>query len=74
MHASDTHLLSFTARGRQRTHRSPVTVEDITAIDCADIRTFVLAPAVIHLRGGRGRDALRRAYVATFGRGDHVTP
>ncbi|MFE4800043.1 hypothetical protein ACFRFL_34715 [Streptomyces sp. NPDC056708] len=35
---------------------------------------FVLALAVIRLRGGRGGDALRRAYVATFGWGDYVTP
>ncbi|MEU6014202.1 hypothetical protein ABZ826_09095 [Streptomyces sp. NPDC047515] len=35
---------------------------------------FVLASAVIRLRGGRGRHALRRAYVATFGWGDYVTP
>ncbi|MEV7869854.1 hypothetical protein AB0P17_28050, partial [Streptomyces sp. NPDC088124] len=30
---------------------------------------FVLALAVIHYRGGRGRDAFRRAYMATFGWG-----
>ncbi|MFG2485868.1 hypothetical protein ACGFSI_24315 [Streptomyces virginiae] len=28
---------------------------------------FVLAPAVIRLGGGRGGDAVRRAYIATFG-------
>lgn len=28
---------------------------------------FVLALAVVHLRGGRGGHAFRRAYIATFG-------
>ncbi|TFI28033.1 MULTISPECIES: hypothetical protein [Streptomyces] len=35
---------------------------------------FTLALAVIRIRGGRGREAIRRAYVATFGWGDYVTP
>jgi hypothetical protein len=35
---------------------------------------FILALTVIHIRGGRGRKAVRRAYVATFGWGDYVTP
>ncbi|MFF9218868.1 hypothetical protein [Streptomyces viridosporus] len=35
---------------------------------------FLLALAVIHVRGGRGGQALRRAYVATFGWGDYVNP
>jgi hypothetical protein len=35
---------------------------------------FLLALAVIHVRGGRGGQALRRAYVATFGWGDYVSP
>ncbi|MET7728373.1 hypothetical protein [Streptomyces mirabilis] len=35
---------------------------------------FVLALTVIHIKGGRGRQAIRRAYVATFGWGDYVTP
>ncbi|WP_406379706.1 hypothetical protein [Streptomyces sp. NBC_01618] len=35
---------------------------------------FALALAVIRLRGGRGGDALQRAYVATFGWGDYVSP
>lgn len=35
---------------------------------------FVLALVVVHLRGGRGRVAVRRAYVATFGWADHLTP
>ncbi|MEU8628001.1 hypothetical protein [Streptomyces sp. NPDC048669] len=38
------------------------------------IAGFALAWAVIRLRGGRGGDALRRAYVATFGWGDYVSP
>ncbi|MEU4346207.1 hypothetical protein [Streptomyces sp. NPDC023838] len=35
---------------------------------------FILALTVIRVRGGRGGEAVRRAYVATFGWGDHVTP
>ncbi|MFJ3520635.1 hypothetical protein [Streptomyces sp. NPDC090131] len=35
---------------------------------------FILALSVIRIRGGRGGEALRRAYVATFGWGDYVTP
>lgn len=35
---------------------------------------FLLALAVILIGGGRGRDAFRRAYVATFGWGDFITP
>ncbi|MFE7765204.1 hypothetical protein [Streptomyces sp. NPDC057438] len=35
---------------------------------------FILALTVIRIRGGRGGEALRRAYVATFGWGDYVTP
>lgn len=35
---------------------------------------FVLALAVVHLRGGRGWIAVGRAYVATFGWGDYITP
>ncbi|MFF3582461.1 hypothetical protein [Streptomyces mirabilis] len=35
---------------------------------------FVLALTVIHIGGGRGGEAVRRAYVATFGWGDYVTP
>ncbi|WP_371613090.1 hypothetical protein [Streptomyces clavifer] len=35
---------------------------------------FTLALLVVHLRGARGRNAVRRAYVATFGWGDYVTP
>lgn len=35
---------------------------------------FVLALAVIRIRGGRGEEAVRRAYVATFGWGDYVSP
>ncbi|MCF1596855.1 hypothetical protein [Streptomyces muensis] len=35
---------------------------------------FSLALTVIRIRGGHGGVALRRAYVATFGWGDHVTP
>ncbi|MEU3895209.1 hypothetical protein [Streptomyces sp. NPDC045251] len=34
----------------------------------------ILALTVIHIRGGHGSEAVRRAYVATFGWGDHVTP
>ncbi|WP_406738335.1 hypothetical protein OG365_20735 [Streptomyces sp. NBC_00853] len=33
---------------------------------------FVLALAVIHLGGGRGGDAVRRAYIATFGWGNWI--
>ncbi|GAA3919411.1 hypothetical protein GCM10023084_82010 [Streptomyces lacrimifluminis] len=35
---------------------------------------FTLALTVIRIRGGRGGEAIRRAYVATFGWGDYVTP
>ncbi|GEC10710.1 hypothetical protein SSP24_83650 [Streptomyces spinoverrucosus] len=35
---------------------------------------FILALAVIRIRGGRGGEAVRRAYVVTFGWGDYVTP
>ncbi|MDN3028366.1 hypothetical protein [Streptomyces sp. S.PB5] len=35
---------------------------------------FVLALIVIHGRGGRGKAALGRAYVATFWWGDYVSP
>ncbi|MBF6043957.1 hypothetical protein GO001_01805 [Streptomyces sp. NRRL B-1677] len=35
---------------------------------------FAVALAVVFLRGGRGWDALRRAYIATFGWGDYVSP
>lgn len=35
---------------------------------------FVLVLTVVHIRGGRGGEAVRRAYVATFGWGDYVTP
>ncbi|MFJ5276672.1 hypothetical protein [Streptomyces parvulus] len=35
---------------------------------------FAVALAVILLRGGSGRVAVRRAYVATFGWGDYITP
>jgi hypothetical protein len=35
---------------------------------------FILALTVIRIRGGRGGEAVRRAYVATFGWGDYVTP
>ncbi|MER8073388.1 hypothetical protein ABTZ59_34585 [Streptomyces sp. NPDC094034] len=38
------------------------------------IAWFVLTLAVIRIRGGRGREAVRRAYVATFGWGDYVSP
>ncbi len=33
---------------------------------------FVLALAVIHRGGGRGGDAVRRAYIATFGWGNWI--
>ncbi|MFD7425918.1 hypothetical protein ACFV6Z_02450 [Streptomyces sp. NPDC059818] len=35
---------------------------------------FILALTVIRIRGGRGGEAVRRAYAATFGWGDSVTP
>ncbi|WP_329390174.1 hypothetical protein OG625_38450 [Streptomyces sp. NBC_01351] len=35
---------------------------------------FILALAVIHMRGGRSWDALRRAYNLTFGWGEYVSP
>ncbi|MBD9726223.1 hypothetical protein [Streptomyces caniscabiei] len=35
---------------------------------------FLLALTIIRIRGGRGGEALRRAYVATFGWGDYITP
>ena len=35
---------------------------------------FILALTAIRVRGGRGGEAVRRAYVATFGWGDYVTP
>jgi hypothetical protein len=36
---------------------------------------FLVALAVIiFVRGGIGREAVRRAYVATFGWGDYITP
>ncbi|MCX4845061.1 hypothetical protein [Streptomyces sp. NBC_00893] len=35
---------------------------------------FILALTIIRIRGGRGSEAVRRAYVATFGWGDYVTP
>lgn len=35
---------------------------------------FGLALTIIRIRGGRGGEAVRRAYVATFGWGDYVTP
>lgn len=33
---------------------------------------FLLALAVIHIGSGRGRDAFRRAYIATFGWGNWI--
>jgi hypothetical protein len=33
---------------------------------------FLLALAVIHIGSGRGRDAVRRAYIATFGWGNWI--
>jgi hypothetical protein len=33
---------------------------------------FLLALAVIHLGSGRGWDAVRRAYIATFGWGNWI--
>ncbi|MER5951727.1 hypothetical protein ABT127_37385 [Streptomyces sp. NPDC001904] len=35
---------------------------------------FILALTVIRMRGVRGGEAVRRAYVATFGWGDYVNP
>ncbi|MFJ2172120.1 hypothetical protein ACIOHE_04290 [Streptomyces sp. NPDC087851] len=35
---------------------------------------FVLALIVIYIRGGRGGEALGRAYVATFWWGDYISP
>ncbi|MFF6802899.1 hypothetical protein [Streptomyces sp. NPDC012616] len=35
---------------------------------------FVLALIIIHMRGGRGGEALGRAYVATFWWGDYISP
>ena len=35
---------------------------------------FILALTIIRIRGGRGSEAVRRAYAATFGWGDYVTP
>ncbi|MFM9554390.1 MULTISPECIES: hypothetical protein [Streptomyces] len=35
---------------------------------------FILALTIVRIRGGRGGEAVRRAYVATFGWGDHITP
>ncbi|MFI8947585.1 hypothetical protein ACIGO6_13825 [Streptomyces sp. NPDC053750] len=35
---------------------------------------FIVALTVILIRGGSGRVAVRRAYVATFGWGDYITP
>ncbi|MFE9782148.1 hypothetical protein ACFYPA_28795 [Streptomyces sp. NPDC005775] len=35
---------------------------------------FILALTIICIRGGRGGEAIRRAYAATFGWGDYVTP
>lgn len=35
---------------------------------------FILALTIIRFRGGRGQEAVRRAYVATFGWGDYITP
>ncbi|MFE2323334.1 hypothetical protein ACFXD5_05300 [Streptomyces sp. NPDC059385] len=33
---------------------------------------FILALTVIRIGGGRGRDAVRRAYIATFGWGNWI--
>lgn len=35
---------------------------------------FILALTIICIRGDRGGEAMRRAYAATFGWGDYVTP
>lgn len=35
---------------------------------------FILALTVIRIAGVRGSEAVRRAYVATFGWGDYITP
>ncbi|MFJ6462984.1 hypothetical protein ACIQM0_18390 [Streptomyces sp. NPDC091387] len=35
---------------------------------------FILALTIIRIRGGRGGEAVRRAYAATFGWGDRVSP
>lgn len=35
---------------------------------------YSMALLVVHLRAWRGWNAVRRAYVATFGWGDHITP
>ncbi|MDX2780931.1 hypothetical protein PV379_27005 [Streptomyces caniscabiei] len=35
---------------------------------------FILALTIVRIRGGRGGEVVRRAYVATFGWGDHITP
>ncbi|MEU4264350.1 hypothetical protein ACYCCF_26565 [Streptomyces argenteolus] len=44
----------------------------IVSVVCA--AWFVLALAVVHVRGARGENAVRRAYIATFGWGGYVTP
>ncbi|MBE4739145.1 hypothetical protein [Streptomyces caniscabiei] len=35
---------------------------------------FILALTIIRIRGGHGGEVVRRAYVATFGWGDYITP
>ncbi|MFE2267594.1 hypothetical protein [Streptomyces griseosporeus] len=35
---------------------------------------FILVLSVVHILGGRGREAVKRAYVATFWWGDYLTP
>ncbi|RDD89352.1 hypothetical protein [Streptomyces parvulus] len=35
---------------------------------------FIVVLTVVLIRGGSGRVAVRRAYVATFGWGDYITP
>ncbi|MEV8315136.1 hypothetical protein AB0Q95_13260 [Streptomyces sp. NPDC059900] len=35
---------------------------------------FLLAVIVVYIRGGRGGEALGRAYVATFWWGDYISP